>query len=417
MALKRAPQPQGFELYGPTPPFPDVPHAEWKARIDKARELMRKENIDLLMLWSDPNCRYFAAYTSIHWDVPSIQPLVALIPVEGEPVAIAGELFRWTIEGQSWIRDIRTQADVHQVNSERTFPLDVADAVKDMGYGKAHIALEKGNLGHMWIPRPLNDIEALMKALPHAKFVDGDKVIWGCRSIKSPLEVERLTRAARIHRQAMATVVEKYRPGMTEHDVGMIFQCAAYENGADRVQQGHIMCGPAREGMWDTGNHFDGCTINRGDYLSIDTGVRYKGYWADMGRIINIGPATESWKKYWDVIGRAFEAGVSTARPGIKAQQVWKAMKGILEEGGHVTFEMYGHGIGLDIHEPPVLGMTEETVLKPGMTFEMEALGLPGLRKMGGEGAMQFENLVVITEAGCSTVMGMPHNIFEATHY
>ncbi|MBI5118228.1 aminopeptidase P family protein [Candidatus Poribacteria bacterium] len=416
MALKKAPEPQGYELYGPTPKFPDVPYAEWKARIDKVKKLMRKEGIDLLMLWMKQNCRYFACFTSGHWELPSIQPLVALIPVDGEPVALTGEFFRWTVEAQSWIRDIRTQLDVHQADSERAFPKDVAQAVKDMGYEKATIALEKGPLGHMYIPRPLNDIETLMKALPHAKFVDGDKVIWECRMIKSPLEIERLTKAAMIYKQALSTVVEKYRPGMTENDVGKIYVCAAIENGADKTGIGHIMCGSDREGMWDTGHYFDGCTINRGDYLSLDTPVRYKGYWADMGRIINVGPATESWKNYWDAIGRGFDAAVKVARPGVKAKEVWKAVNDAVEEGGLMGFEMYGHGIGIDVQEPPVLGMTGEDILEAGMTFEVESLGGSALRKFGGPGIFQYENLVIITENGCSPVIGLPHHIIETTH-
>lgn len=416
MALKMPP-PQGYELYGPAPKFPDVPYAEWKARIDKVRKLMREQGIDLLMLWMKQNCRYFACFTSGHWELPSIQPLVALIPIEGEPVALTGEFFRWTVEAQSWIRDIRTQLDVHQANSERDFPKDVAEAVKDMGYAKAVIAIEKGELGHVYIPRPLNDIETLMQALPHAKFVDGDKVIWGCRTIKSPLEVERLTKAAMIYRQCLSTVVERYRPGMTEMDVGKIYICAGYEAGADKVGTGHIMCGSDREGMWDTGHYFEGCTINRGDYLSLDTPVRYKGYWADMGRIINVGPATERWKQCWDAIGRGFDAAVKVARPGIKAKEVWKAVNDAVEEGGLIGFEMYGHGIGIDVQEPPVLGMTEETVLEAGMTFEVESLGGAALRKFGGEGIFQYENLLVITENGCYPVIGLPHHIIETTHY
>lgn len=416
MALKKTPEPQGYELYGPEPKFADVPHAEWKARIDRARKLMREENIDLLMLWSRQNCRYFASFTSTHWHLPSIQTMVALIPIDGDPAVVTGEFFRWTTEAQSWIRDIRTQVDVHQVSSEREFPREVAEAVKEMGYAKASIGLEMGPLGHTWIPRPLNDIQTMMNALPDANFVDGDKVIWGCRMIKSPLEIDRLTTAATIHRQAMATVVEQFRPGMTEQDVGKIFICTAVQNGADWVQSGHIMCGSEREGMWDTGHHFDGCTINRGDYLSVDIGLRYKGYWADMGRMINVGPATENWKNCWDTIGRGFEAATKVARPGVKAKDVWKAVNDTNEEGGLMGFEMYGHGIGLDLQEPPVLGATDETVLEPGMTFEVESLGAVGLRKFGGEGGFQYENLLIITESGCSTVMGLPHHIVETTH-
>jgi len=57
----------------------------------------------------------------------------------------------------------------------------------------------------------------------------GDKVIFGCRMVKSPLEIERLTRSAAIHKKAMTAVAQKYRPGMTEHDVGRIFLMTAYE--------------------------------------------------------------------------------------------------------------------------------------------------------------------------------------------
>ena len=63
MALNRAPEPQGYELYGPDPTFPDVPYAEWKARIDRAKELMRENGIDLLMLWSRQNCQASATET------------------------------------------------------------------------------------------------------------------------------------------------------------------------------------------------------------------------------------------------------------------------------------------------------------------------------------------------------------------
>ncbi|MBI4830443.1 MAG: aminopeptidase P family protein [Candidatus Lindowbacteria bacterium] len=395
MTLTKAPETPGYVLYGPEPKFPDVPYAEWKARIDKARKLMRENKIDLLMLWSRQNCRYFAGFTSVHWHLPSIQPLVALIPVEGEPVAITGEFFRWTVEAQSWIRDIRTQSDVHHVRSERELPREVAATVKEMGYGKGNIALEMGSLGHTWIPRPLNDIQTLMKELPDAKFVDGDKVIWGCRLIKSPLEIDRLTKAAAIHRQSMAAVAEQYRPGMTEQDVGKIFLLTAYENGADWVLPGHIMCGLEKEGVYDTGYHFDGVIINRGDVLSVDMIVRYKGYWADMGRMIYVGPPSENFRKSWETIGKGFDAAVETAKPGVRAKDVWAAVNKVVEDGGLAGFEMYGHGIGMDIQEPPVVSGTDEMVLEAGMTFEIESLGVLGMRKkrlLPGLGVAERDN-------------------------
>lgn len=416
MTLKKAPEPQGYELFGPGPKFPDFPYGEWKMRLDKARKLMRENQIDLLMLWSRQNCRYFTGFTSVHWHLPSLQPMVALIPVEGEPVVLTGEFFRWTVEAQSWIRNIWSPEATHSIEAERGFPKEVAAATKEMGFGNATIALEMGELGHIWIPRPLNDIQTLINELPNAKFVDGDKVIWGCRMIKSPLEIDRLTTAAAIHKTAMAAVVDGYRPGMTEQDITKIFICTAYEQGADWVPSGHIMCGRDKEGMWDTDHHFDGVTVNKGDYLSVDIGVRYKGYWADMGRMINVGPPTETWKQAWETIARGFDAAAATARPGIPIRKVWKAVNEVVTGGGLMGFEMYGHCIGLDIQEPPVLDSTEETLLQPGMTFEVESLGMLGLRRMGGEGTFQYENLLIITEDGCNTVMGIPKELMETAY-
>lgn len=408
MAFVRPPEPQGYLLFGPTPKFPDVPHAEWKARIDKIKRLMREREIDLLMLWSCKNCRYFTGFTSIHWHVPSIQPLVALIPVDGDSVVITGEFFRLTVEAQSWVRDIRGQPECHPTHAERQLPKEVAATVRELGFAKANIALEMGELGHMWIPRPLNDIQTLMRELPQARFVDGDKVIWGCRMVKSPLEIDRLTKAAAIHRQGVATVIEEYRPGMTEADVGKILWRCWAQNGADRMLSGHIMCGSEKEGMLDTGFHFDGVTIQTGDSLSLDLIMTYKGYWADMGRVINVGPAPAYFVRATETLWRVWEAGFQAARPGVPAKEIWWATKKAYEEAGLPPIETTGHGIGLDVHEPPVLSATEEIVLEPGMTLALETGILSGLRSLGGEGGGHVENLVIITKTGASCVMGLP---------
>jgi Xaa-Pro aminopeptidase len=273
MTLKKAPEPKGYEVYGPEPTLPDFPHSEWKARIDKIQGLMRKENIDLLMLWGETNTRYFTGFTSTHWRLASLQPLVALIPVEDAPLVIAPELFRWTAEAQSWVRDIRCQGgdiDQHSEENVRNLPREVAATVREMGYGKASIALEMGREGNMYIPRPLNDIQMLLSELPEARFVDGDRVIWRCRQIKSPLEIERLTKAAEIHRGAVSDVVHQYRPGMTESDVGKIFICSAYQNGAETVMSGSIRCGPEKEGLFDVKHSFNGLKINKDDYIGLD---------------------------------------------------------------------------------------------------------------------------------------------------
>jgi Xaa-Pro aminopeptidase len=394
-----------------------VPHEEWKSRVEKARILMRERNIDLLIIASEKNCRYFTASTHSHWLAPSLQPQVALIPLEGECVIICGEFFRITFEAQSWIRDIRCQLDAHQIEHEKEFPKEVASVVKEIGCDKGNIAVEQGPLGHMYIPRPPNHLKAFADQLPEANFVDGDQVIWGCRQIKSPLEIDRMRKSAAIHRQAMSTIVEEYRPGMTEKDVGKIFMHSLIESGADWTQSAHISCGSDKEGIFDCSHHFDGITINRGDYIWIDIVVPCMGYWADNGRVFNVGPVSDELRKNYEIAWEAFDTAAGVAGPGVKASQVWQAQADVVKNYGFEAFEMCGHGIGMDIHEPPVLGYSDQTILEPGMTFQLEIMVFPGFRRAGGLGPIHYENLLIINENGCEVVHGLKREIIQVSHF
>jgi Xaa-Pro aminopeptidase len=404
-------------MYGPTPTLPDIPHAEWQARISRAQSLMDAAAIDLLVLWAEKNVRYFSGFTSIHWSMASIQPLVVLVPASGDPVAITCEFFRSTVEAQSWIRDIRCppNVDPHSEKVIRQFPLDIATEITELGFGSARIALEMGARGDMFIPRPLNDILTFLDALSSAELVDGDGVIWGCREIKSPLEIDRLVTAAAVHRQATAAVAQGYRPGMTEADVGKMFICAAYQAGAELVVPGNIMCGAAKEGVADTKHSFDGVTIGRGDYLELDLGVAYKGYWADMARVLNVGPVDDGFARDSELLRTAFEAVVDAARPGLSVRDLQRVF---YEAGGCETpDEMAGHGIGLDIHEPPALTPDSEAVLAAGMTLEVEPFFIRGdWRWRGGGGLFHYENLMIITESGCTPVYSLDPRIIQVAH-
>ncbi|MFQ5762952.1 MAG: M24 family metallopeptidase, partial [Candidatus Bathyarchaeia archaeon] len=337
--------------------------------------------------------------------------------LDSDPVLIVPEFFRGNTEANCWIRDIRGQPAPHQVKSERELPKEVAATIEELGYGKKTIGLESGWLGHLWIPRPLNDIETFKKGLPNAKFADADMVIWGCRMIKSPLEIDRMGKAVRIIAEVHGRVVEEYRPGMTEMDIGKIIQHAEVERGDWTMGGGHIACGAVKEGMLDTPPFFEGVTINKGDYLWIDIQHPYKGYWADSARIFQVGPVTDGVKKKYELIHKALDAAAEVARPGVKAKDVYFAVWNTLKAGGvKQQFEMSGHGIGMHVHEPPSVGIWDETILQAGMTLNVEPVVLDGYRRMGGERAFHHEDLVVITDNGCYVIEGLRRDITQVSH-
>ena len=145
--------------------------------------------------------------------------------------------------------DIRYLSRAHELRQQRVLSREVATVLKEIGCGSKNIGLEMGStyVGTMWIPRPFDDIQRMMDALPDAKWVDGDKVIWGCRMIKSPLEVERMRIACAVTKKCHTAVVDQFRPGMAEMDVAKIIHRIQVDDGTlmggDQVFCSHIVCG------------------------------------------------------------------------------------------------------------------------------------------------------------------------------
>ena len=244
-------EPRGYITDAPR--YPDFPYLEWKRRIDRAQELMKENDVDLLLVFKRENVRYFFGFQTTHWDFPSIQPAVGLIPVEGEPGLVVSSLVLINAQAYCWTRNIWSQGESHDVVSQRALPAEIANDVKQLGYGRKNIALEMGYLGHIWIPRPLNDIESLKEALPGARYVDGDKVIWGCRMIKSPLEIDRIRKSIDAVAAVQAAIAEGYRPGMSEVDLMRVINRARAEQdgmglGDDAVSLAHFTA-PPRMGL------------------------------------------------------------------------------------------------------------------------------------------------------------------------
>jgi Xaa-Pro aminopeptidase len=168
--------------------------------------------------------------------------------------------------------------------------------------------------------------------------------------------------------------------------------------------------------MFDTGFHWEEVEILRDDYLWIDMAMHYKGYWADNGRSFQVGPVTEAWRKGYDTMYKAFDAVVDVAKPGVPAKKLWEALAKVEQDAGYPPIEIAGHGTGLDLHEPPILSPTNETILEPGMVFEVEPAVLPGWRKFGGLGVLHYENMVIINEKGCEVTHGLRRGIIQVNH-
>lgn len=416
MALKK------YESYRfcKVPNYPDVPYAEWTARISKAQRLMDENDIDCLVIWNKKNIRYFFGFQSIHWLLPSIQCAVGIIPAKGEPILIVPDFFMGTAENLCWTRNMYGHLDPHQPKSQRELSFDVANVIKDINCGNKNVALEKGPMGCMSIPRPLNDIESFLAALPEAKFVDGDKIIWGCRMIKSPLEVERITKSVEATGAIEAALVAEYRPGMTELDISKIVQRKAAETGTSHIGdsigiQGSFRAAFNKEIMADIGVH-EGAEIVKGDYIFFDMFYDYRGYAPDTARMYQVSPVTDEMKKMYELIWTCEDKVEEALKPGIKANELWRIMYEPIKKAGLPVLDMGGHGTGLDTHEPPSIDAWNEYEIKEGMVLSIEPWVYESLKIQGGTGKYGIQDQFVVTHDGCQKLEGLNREIIQVDH-
>jgi Xaa-Pro dipeptidase len=401
------------------PRYPDFPQAEWRQRINRAKQLMSRDGIDAIVLWKRENVRYFFGFQTTHWEFPSIQPAVGIIPLDGEPVIIVPDLLLINAELFTWASEIIYQPGAHEVPKERALPGEIAGVLKQMGLADKRIGLESGPLGAMWIPRPMNDIESFIEALPDAKIVDGDSVIWGCRMIKSAFEMDRIRGAVQTSTLMHSAIVEGFRPGMTEMDLGKMIHmvqlnCGEFRGG-DNVVCGHLICNLEKEGVCDT-LAIDDVHIGPDDYIQFESLHKHKGYWCDIARMYQVGPITEGIQRNYDLCAEALANAEAMVKPGTRISDLYRAATEPIAKAGIQPFEMAGHGIGMDIHEPPFIDKTNDGVLEVGMVIALEAWILSSFKRFGGEGVFGFVNDYVVTDTGYERMEGLRKDVIQVSH-
>ena len=148
-----------------------------------------------------------------------------------------------------------------------------------------------------------------------------------------------------------------------------------------------------------------GRELKKGDLLLFDAGVKYKRYCSDRTRTafyngelnfkIKQKFGTKKMQKVYDTVLKAHDRAVNKARSGMKASEIDKLARDVIEKAGFGKYFVHstGHGVGLDIHEMPYISGRSDTVIKDGMVFTIE----PGIY-LEGEFGVRIEDMVVMKE-------------------
>ncbi len=216
------------------------------------------------------------------------------------------------------------------------------------------------------------------------------------RMVKSPAEAECIRRSVRTNSRAFEWAVARLGPGTKEQDFAAELEYGMRRLGAERPAFETIVAGGVRSALPHA--QPSAAPLKQGGLVVVDMGAFERGYASDMTRMLFLGSPGAKVKRVYKAVLEAQLAAIDAVRAGVAAARVDRAARATLEGHGlgRAFVHSTGHGLGLEIHEPPRIGKRDKTRLKAGMAITIE----PGVY-IEGWGGIRIEDTVLVTESGC----------------
>lgn len=228
------------------------------------------------------------------------------------------------------------------------------------------------------------------------------------RLVKDAAELRIIRAAVKLGAEVYQKALRSVRPGIAEATVAGRLELAAREGGADGMSFETIVAAARRSAL--PHGRATRSSIPRRGFVVIDSGVVIDGYCSDMTRTVHVGRANPQVRSWYSAVLDAQLAGIAAVRAGAAAGEVDRAARNVLRKHKLDRYFTHstGHGVGLEIHEPPRLGRDQPEPLQAGMVITIE----PGIY-VPGRGGVRIEDMVVVTDGGCEVLTPVTKELIE----
>ncbi len=358
-----------------------VPAGELRRRLARFREELRKAAVDVAYLSLEPSVFYLSGVRTDNG--------VLVVPQRGRVVLLTD--FRYVAA------------------AERVLPawvdLELLELSAEGRRRQVELLLRRarcvGFEGEMVASR----FVLVCDAVGRERLRDVSYCMAAARCVKSAYELERIRRAAAVTDAVFAEVVEAGCLELSEREIAQRVRMGMLARGGDEAF--------ATIAAWGANaaecHHVsDGSRARGKGCLLVDMGAKVDDYCSDMTRCVVYGKPSDRFRRVYDVVLKAQRAALKRVRPGVACAAVDRTARRIIEAAGYGDKfgHSLGHGVGLVIHEAPVLGGASSGVLEPGMVVTVE----PGVYLPGVCG-VRIEDLVVVTEDGCEVLSQSPKEL------
>ncbi len=368
-----------------------IPESEFVTRRTRLAERMESYGIDALFVPPSSDLEYL---TGLERDIPSFGQSSyahgwvtgAFIVPGREPLYVLPRMF---VAFHLWGQE---PGDLVTVNEDDDGRALFQAALQSFG------RLDTVGIGARTWGETVIELQAAVEGV---RLVNGTPIVNELRRVKSPLELELMTKACRICDDAMAATGEKVAPGVTMTDLVEEVEHQMRIRGSRTPSFPTHIFSYGYERSHDSTLESALEPIAAGEAVMFDFGAVWQGYCSDFGRTIVCGEPHPEYERVYGVMLAAQESGRAAAVPGALACEVNAACRAPIEEAGLGEFFRHrmGHGIGLDVHEQPFISVEDRTPLEAGMTFTDEPSIL-----WDGHFAVRIEDVVVCAEGGGRTL-------------
>lgn len=360
-------------------------------RLTALRATFQQAQIDALLVSNASNRRYLSGFTGSN----------GLLLIGREEQILATDFRYW--------EQTEKQAPAFQLHKQsRKLAEWFPSLIEPLGGRR--LGFESADVSYALF----RQMQALLEELPAGKrpqFVPTTGLVEGLRAIKDADELALLQAAIDAGDAALQHVLGTLEPGWSEQHVAWEIERHLREHGAEAASFSPIVAG----GAWGAMPHATprAQPLQAGSSIVIDMGARVEGYCSDLTRTVMLGRPDARFSEIYDIVLAAQLTAYESIEPGMTGEQAHMLAQSVIDAAGYGERFGHGlgHGIGLQVHEAPMLGKTSSDVLADGMVFSIE----PGIY-IPGWGGVRIEDLALLENGRCRFLSHAPKVRFTPAH-
>ncbi|MBD3214006.1 MAG: M24 family metallopeptidase [Candidatus Lokiarchaeota archaeon] len=363
-------------------------------RKDKAKEVLEKRNLDLLIASSPVNVFYTTGLPVTHvapnpilYVLKNQYPFLSMIRKDGEESAIVWSLYD-SVEEFSWI----DPSEVFRIGSVEACIKTLVKKIKEWN-------LEDKTLGVESL-MPRYQSEALRSKFPDAKIIDADDAFLDMRLVKTEEEITRIKKSTEVAEKAIKACIDATKLDVKDTELLKIARKTIVEEGAwgwDHLTMNIGPSDPEAPGL--------GIPVTPNDIVRFDFGAVWEGYISDVSRGVVIGEEPKKAQDALEYMIQVQDFCVDNIKPGVMpkvlAEDAQKYLKNLTKRGFYL---ITGHHIGLECEEAHMFG----PVSSMDIPFEKNmVLDIEVWLNVRGQGLVGVEDCYRVTDTGCERLSSL----------